>query len=135
MNRRYPPTFLAALLLVACHGRALGGADEGNLIAARTAVPDGTKVFNLYCASCHGEHGVAPGVVPVMGPGALRSSFGTGLDLLRYLEATMPPGPSAQDLSPADYVAVTEYLLRVQGVAVPEPFDARSAAGVQLRAR
>jgi mono/diheme cytochrome c family protein len=126
---------LGPLALIACAGAGAGRPSDAALSAARRAAPAGAKVFALRCGSCHGENGVAPGTPPVMGSRALRPRPGleNGRDLLRRLKATMPPGDDAGSLTDAEYLAVTEYLLRVQRLAIPAPFDASSAASVRLR--
>ena len=69
------------------------------------------RVFALYCASCHGESGSAPGAPPVMGPGAL-SRFQGEPDLHAFVAARMPPKKPLPD---ADARAVSRYLAIVAG--------------------
>jgi mono/diheme cytochrome c family protein len=65
-------------------------------------------VFNLRCASCHGERGNAPGAPAVMGPGTLRG-FADTASLCEYIASSMPPGHERLDARDArdtcDYVA------------------------------
>ncbi|MEB2312219.1 MAG: cytochrome c [Sorangiineae bacterium] len=92
-----------------------GGAPppDAALIEARLAQPYGAKVFNLRCASCHGEVGNAPGYPVVMGPGALQG-FADQESLCEYIAAYMPPGSSR--LAREDAQATCDYLGRIARV-------------------
>jgi mono/diheme cytochrome c family protein len=128
------PILVAALLVFGC-AHSLPRPSDASVAAARKAVPRGARIFNLYCAHCHGEEGNAPGIPPVMGPGALRAMPGreTALELFRYNEARMPPGGrAASGLDRSDYWAVTEYLVRVAQRPLSGPLDERNAASVSL---
>lgn len=134
MTLRALALILGCAALSACAPRSGSGPSEARLAAARKAAPAGAKVFALHCSSCHGEHGDAPFAPKAMGKGALarRPGLESGLDLLRYLERSMPPGDKAGSLSAEQYLAVTEYLLRVQGRPVKEPVGPETLGGVRL---
>ena len=62
---------IVAVTLVGCAASSFG-ATEAQLSRARQAEPEGAKLFQQACASCHGERGEsASGAPPILGEGAL----------------------------------------------------------------
>lgn len=87
------------------------GPSDDALIRARRAEPEGTRMFNIHCASCHGELGNAPGVVRVLGPSAL-SRFDDARELFEYTSVEMPPEGKAANLSKEEHWAVARYMMQ-----------------------
>lgn len=111
MRPHVPIISCALALAVACQGGGSPPPSDAAIVRARLAEPDGMRVFALYCASCHGESGSAPGAPPVMGPGAL-SGYQSEAELYRFVAARMP---SKKPLPDADARAVSRYLAIVAG--------------------
>lgn len=123
-----------ALALALSCGAAPPRAEVTTRLAdARLAAPEGARAYNLHCASCHGERGEAPGQSALFTDPTLGERFATGLELLEFLEARMPPGARRESLTRADYLAVTEYLLRARGVSVGSRLDRAGASRVRLQ--
>jgi len=87
------------------------GPSDAALIRARRAEPDGTRMFNIHCASCHGELGNAPGIVSILGAKAL-TGFGDERELFDYTHTEMPPDGKAENLSEDEHWAVVRYMIR-----------------------
>jgi len=102
---------LACLVALGCGSASSAGPSNANLARARKAWPEGARAYNLHCASCHGERGNAPGVVPVMGPRALQGLREVA-ELEAYVAKEMPlPKRKQGSLSRAEYAAIARYLL------------------------
>jgi len=100
---------LIAAGLAACAPAASPPPDDAVLVRARLVEPGGARVFALYCASCHGETGNAPGTPAVMGPRAL-DDFDSEPGLRGFVSRRMPPRGT---LEPDEVSAVSRYLWRV----------------------
>ena len=80
----------------------------------------GQEVYERACAGCHlsnfGGSVHTPGLV---GEDFMSRWRGlTAGDLLRRIAGTMPPA-GMNPLQPAEYIAVTQYLLESNGIAAP----------------
>ena len=126
--------FLMAGLVAGACGASQQGATPRALSAARSRAPEGARIYDQQCASCHGERGEGLSSSPsVMGPTALpvvaaatsagdstRPAFRSAEDLFAYVSAWMPrPSERIVSLSPEEYWAVVNYLLIATGAPVP----------------
>jgi alcohol dehydrogenase (cytochrome c) len=88
-------------------------AGEGAFSGVQAAA--GKAVYDRACAACHGaDFQPAGGVPPVKGAAFLANWSDQTLAELLAKVRTMPPG-AAGSLSSADYLAVTSYLLEING--------------------
>jgi S-disulfanyl-L-cysteine oxidoreductase SoxD len=98
---------LAAIPLLSAQGRT---ADQGVYTAAQAA--RGASVYDVQCATCHRENGVAP---LLTGERFTRSfSDATLLNLFTTIKTTMPRQAPAS-LSDTDYTDIVAHLLRLNG--------------------
>ncbi len=126
MTRSVGLVLVAASVLITCTPLMPPPPSDRALIAGRVATPRGAKIFNLRCASCHGERGNAPGVAAVMGPGALRR-FADTESLCAFIASRMPPG--ARRLETRDAKAVCAYVAAVSRWEVASAASAAASGG------
>lgn len=123
---------LYQLYCITCHGDELRGLTP-EWIAQWPATHQ-----NCWVSKCHGPNHPPDGYqlpreVPALaGPGAL-AKFRSATDLHAFLQARMPyqePGLLAGD----EYWAITAFMLRENGIEVPEWLDAENAGTILLPA-
>lgn len=108
-------------------------ADGKGLPAGKGTVKQGDEIFQVQCASCHGEFGEGVGRWPVLagGLGTLKAdrpdktvgSFWPDLStVFDYIKRAMPYG-NAQSLSNDEVYALTAYLLSMNDIVKDQNFE------------
>ena len=106
---------LALLVAASAHPQASVSAQEASYLSAQA--DQGEQLYQAACASCHladlGGDGATP---PLIGPG-FRSSRGSrpAAVVAGYIRTTMPPGLEGT-LTEDEYLAVTAYIMRQNGI-------------------
>lgn len=110
--RRIVPMLLGVLVTAA------QGATAGQPLPEGSAAAEGSRVYAIQCASCHGAEGEGFIGPPVFGPDAALGSYGNGKKLLDYISATMPQN-NPGGLTDAEYQQVLAFLLVRNGFVEP----------------
>ncbi len=118
------PMALRRFAALAAAGLALAGASAGRAQAptpsAFTAVQAarGQAVYAQACAACHGASMQGQGNAPALAGGPFMTKWGPLAmgALVQYVQSEMPPG-AGRSLPDADYLAVTAYVLALNGHA------------------
>jgi mono/diheme cytochrome c family protein len=121
-----------AVALVTSCSMPQRGATASDIAQAQSLAPEGSLIYESYCAECHGLRGAGTGKQPaIMGDQSLMR-YTTAFDLYEYVHGHMPKGRKAE-LSPKDYWAVVDFVVRANGEPVPESgLSSSNAARVRL---
>jgi alcohol dehydrogenase (cytochrome c) len=104
---------LAAALV--CGVALIGGQQTQTAVFTAEQAAAGRTVYQGSCASCHMPDLAGRNEAPPLAGGSFMNTWRTRTtkDLLEYMQATMPP--NAASLSADQYVAVTGFILQVNG--------------------
>lgn len=102
---------------------------------AQSSAPEGSLVFESYCAECHGSRGSGTTEQPAIIGEATLARFANALELHQYLDAHMPKiGKS--ELSAPDYWAVLSFIVVANGGRLPDGgLNEANAGSVKLHAQ
>ena len=116
--------------------------DPAALQALAAQVDQGKQLFAEQCASCHGDTGQGTDDGPaIVGKTALpldpragakrTAPFRTAADVLAFAAANMPADDPGS-LAPDQYAAIVAFVLRVNGIELDTPFDAKVAVTIVM---